>query len=283
LLGSLLTSTFLRLAALSWLLRSTLPVLLFSIPVIFQPELRRALERLGGVVPTSGRWWGEQESVIEPLVAACQRLSERRHGALIVLERDTGLQEYIETGVKIDAKVTPELLLTVFYVGTSLHDGAAIIRGTRLAAAACILPLSSSGTLTDRRMGLRHRAGLGISEVSDAVAVIVSEETGQISVAHNGRMIRRLDAQRLSTILHAFQQPRRPTPPWLGWLRRRSGAGGQGAGVGALMGTTPRAEPEAQEERPPLPRERVPQESESTTPKPKEPTLQSTASGGGGE
>jgi diadenylate cyclase len=234
-------------------------------------------------VPTSGRWWGEQESVIEPLVAACQRLSERRHGALIVLERDTGLQEYIETGVKIDAKVTPELLLTVFYVGTSLHDGAAIIRGTRLAAAACILPLSSSGTLTDRRMGLRHRAGLGISEVSDAVAVIVSEETGQISVAHNGRMIRRLDAQRLSTILHAFQQPRRPTPPWLGWLRRRSGVGGQGSGVGALMGTTSRAEPGAQEERPPLPRERVQHESDSPTPKSKEPTLQSTASGGGGE
>ena len=220
LLGSLLTSTFLRLAALSWLLRNTLPVLLFSIPVIFQPELRRALERLGGVISTGGRWWGRQESVIEPVVVACQRLSERRHGALIVLERETGLQEYIDTGVPIEARVTPELLLTLFYIGTPLHDGAVIIRGTRVAAAACILPLSSGGTLADRRMGLRHRAALGISEVSDAVAVVVSEETGQISVAHNGRMIRRLDAQRLAAILHAFQQPRRPTPFWLSWLGR---------------------------------------------------------------
>ncbi len=217
LLGSLLTSTFLQLAALSWLLRNTLPVLLFSLPVIFQPELRRALERLGGVVPVGAHWWGEQESVIEPVVQACQRLAERRHGALIVLERDIGLQEYIDTGVPMDAQVTAELLLTIFHVGTSLHDGAVIIRGTRLMAAACILPLSSSGTLADRRMGLRHRAGLGVSEVSDAVAVIVSEETGQISVAHNGRMIRRLDAARLATILQAFQQPRR-APVWLNWL-----------------------------------------------------------------
>ncbi len=244
LLGSLLTSTFLRLVALSWLLRNTLPVLLFSIPVIFQPELRRALERLGGVVSTGGRWWGRQESVIEPVVMACQRLSERRHGALIVLERETGLQEYIDTGVIIDAKVTPELLLTIFYIGTSLHDGAVIIRGTRVAAAACILPLSSSGTLTERRMGLRHRAALGISEVSDAVAVVVSEETGQISVAHNGRMIRRLDAQRLATILHAFQQPRRPAPLWLPWLRRGPGGRGQPSEGVEAQRSVPRPEPE---------------------------------------
>lgn len=247
LLGSLLTSTFLRLAALSWLLRNTLPVLLFSIPVIFQPELRRALERLGGVVSTGGRWWGKQESVIEPVVVACQRLSERRHGALIVLERETGLQEYIDTGVPIDARVTPELLLTIFYIGTSLHDGAVIIRGTRVAAAACILPLSSSGTLTERRMGLRHRAALGISEVSDAVAVVVSEETGQISVAHNGRMIRRLDAQRLATILHAFQQPRRPAPIWPSWLRRGAGGRGQAPGGVEAKRSVPRPGPEGDE------------------------------------
>jgi diadenylate cyclase len=289
LLGSLLTSTFLRLEAVSWLLRNTLPVLLFSIPVIFQPELRRALERLGSFFPTTGRWWGEQESVIEPVVQACQRLSERRHGGLIVLERDTGLQEYIDTGVPIEAKVTPELLLTIFYVGTSLHDGAAIIRGTRLMAAACILPLSSSGTLTDRRMGLRHRAGLGISELSDAVAVIVSEETGQISVAHNGRMIRRLDAQRLSTILHAFQQPRRPSRAWLGWLRRRSGIGGRGPGVGVLMGEASRSESGAgmvgsePERTDAKGAKEGSAKAESTASQPKEATLQSTASGGGGD
>jgi diadenylate cyclase len=284
LLGSLLTSTFLRLAALSWLLRNTLPVLLFSIPVIFQPELRRALERLGSVVTMTGRSQSERESVIEPLVAACQRLSERRHGALIVLERETGLQEYIESGVKLDAKVTSELLLTVFYVGTSLHDGAAIVRGTRLAAAACILPLSSSGTLTDRRMGLRHRAGLGVSEVSDAVAVIVSEETGQISVAHNGRMIRRLDAQRLATILHAFQQPRRPTLPW---LRRPLSRRGQPTG-GLMDGgsrSEMRSDTRAEQEEPAAPRERerAQPEAESAAGKPKGATLQGSASGGGGE
>jgi diadenylate cyclase len=139
------------LPALRWLFSTTLPALILAIPVIFQPELRRALERLG---------------------RTCLRLSQRRHGALIVIEMDTGLQEYIDTGTEIDAVPSPELLLTIFNKHTELHDGAVIIRNERLAAAACVMPLSTS-SFSDRKIGLRHRAGLGISEMSDAVVVLV--------------------------------------------------------------------------------------------------------------
>ena len=207
---ALLTS-FVPLPAFSWLLNTTLPALLIAIPVIFAPELRRALERLGragGFLNFAGRE-PDVEPVIRAICLACLRLSERRHGALIVIEREVGLQEYVDTGVTLDAVVTTELLVQIFYVKTPLHDGAAILRGGRVAAAACVLPLSTSGALSDRPLGLRHRASLGISEVSDAVAVVVSEETGTISVAHNGRMIRRLDRARLQNILAAFYRPRR--------------------------------------------------------------------------
>jgi diadenylate cyclase len=150
------------------------------------------------------------QDTITSIVSASARLSDRRHGALIVIKRKDSLDDYIQTGVRLDARVTPELLLQVFYPNTPLHDGAAIITDSHLIAAACVLPLSASGVLTsspERQMGLRHRAALGISEVSDAVAVVVSEETGSISVVHGGRMIRRLDADRLDNILHAFYRP----------------------------------------------------------------------------
>jgi len=198
------------LPAFSWLLNTTLPALLIAIPVIFAPELRRALERLGqagGFLSFASRE-PEVQPVIQALCAAAQRLSDRRHGALIVIEREVGLQEYADTGVPLDALVSSELLVQIFYVKTPLHDGALILRGGRVAAAACVLPLSSSSALTDRSMGLRHRAAIGITEVSDAVAVVVSEESGAVSVAHNGRIIRRLDAARLQNILTAFYRPR---------------------------------------------------------------------------
>jgi diadenylate cyclase len=149
----------------------------------------------------------EIEETIQSVVSACARLSARQHGALIIMQRLDGLDEYVETGVRMSAQVTPELLLQVFYPNTPLHDGAVIIGNTRLIAAACVMPLSASGILTrspERQMGLRHRAALGISEASDAVAVVVSEETGSISIAHAGRMIRRLDPERLQNILTAF-------------------------------------------------------------------------------
>jgi len=205
-----LLTAVLRLRAFSWLLRNTLPALLISIPVIFAPEIRRALERLGraGTTFSFGARDADVQTVIDAIAAAAQRLAERRHGGLIVIERQVGLKDYADTGVALDAAISAELLLQTFYPNTPLHDGAVILKGDRLAAAACVMPLASGSAITDRQMGLRHRAALGITEVSDAVAVVVSEETGIISVAHNGRMIRRLDAPRLKHILGAFYHPR---------------------------------------------------------------------------
>jgi len=202
-----LTSTSLfNLPAFSWLIDKSLPALLVAIPVIFQPELRRALERLG----LAGRYFrffrkDETNPVVKAFTEASLRLSQRRHGALVVFEQGTGLQEYIDTGILLNAEPSAELFLTIFNKTTELHDGAVIIRNDEITAASCVMPLSTS-SLSDRQMGLRHRAALGISEVSDAVAVIVSEETGQVSIAHNGRILRRQDISRLDTILNAFLQ-----------------------------------------------------------------------------
>lgn len=209
---SLLTS-LVNLPAFSWLVRTILPALFLAIPVIFQPELRRGLERLGRA--GSGQFFPNRlppqaeamQAVIKSVVTACARLSARQHGALIILQRNDILVEYMRTGVKMDSAVTPELLLQVFYPNTPLHDGAVIIANGRLSAAACVMPLSASGILNrspERQMGLRHRAALGSSEATDAIAVVVSEETGSISIAHGGRMIRRLDSERLENILTAF-------------------------------------------------------------------------------
>ncbi|HLO29052.1 MAG TPA: diadenylate cyclase, partial [Anaerolineales bacterium] len=146
----------------------------------------------------------------------------RQHGALIVVQRMDTLDQYIETGVQMRAHVTPELLLQIFYPDTPLHDGAVIIADGRIVAAACVMPLSASGILNrspERQMGLRHRAALGISEVSDAVSVVVSEQSGSISIAHAGRMIRRIDPERLENILTAFFRPDATTPQRV-WLQR---------------------------------------------------------------
>lgn len=200
------------LPAFSWLVRTTLPALVLAIPVIFVPEIRRALERLGRanvLLSTTNNASGTQET-ISIVVNAAIRLSDRKHGALIVIQRLDSLDDYIRTGVLLRARVTSELLLQIFYPNTPLHDGAVIISGTDLIAASCVMPLSASGVLApmpEKRMGLRHRAALGISEVSDAVVVVVSEETGIISIVHGGRMIRRLDTERLDNILRAFFQP----------------------------------------------------------------------------
>ena len=223
-LVGILTS-FEVLPAFSWLVRTTLPALVVAIPVIFAPELRRALERLGraGTIQASGKVYTDIQKTINSIVISAVRLSERGHGALIVLQRLDTLDEYIRTGVMLEARVTTDLLLQVFYPNTPLHDGAVIISGAQLIAASCVLPLSASGVLTrlpERQMGLRHRAALGISEVSDAIAVVVSEETGSISVVHAGRMIRRLDAERLENILGAFYRPTGRTKGLRGFLER---------------------------------------------------------------
>ncbi len=214
-------SFLLNLQAFSWLLSRTLTALAVALPVIFQEELRRWLDRVGRVLPLSaeGAHTAKPEGLVNDIADAARYLSRRRHGALIVLERDTGLQEYIETGVIMDALVSSELIQTTFFPNTALHDGAAIIRGNRLVAGACTLPISSSRRLPDSQMGLRHRAALGISEVSDAVAVVVSEETGRISIVVGGRFIRGIDAERLAVILGEYIE-QKPPPGLLGWLLR---------------------------------------------------------------
>ena len=209
----ILISNLFNLMALRWLLNNILTILPIVIAIIFQPELRRVFERLGRAGFFVGRQPHEtfRAKIIDDICQAAERLSERRHGALIVLERNSSLEEYIRTGVRMDCDVSPQLLLTIFWPKTELHDGAAIIDGAgRIASAASVLPLSSARTLATPKLGTRHRAALGMSEVSDAICVVVSEETGRISIANGGRLIPRLDAKRLRTILNAFYGPERP-------------------------------------------------------------------------
>ncbi len=196
-----------QLPTFNLIMRTALPALLVAIPVIFQPELRRALERLGRVneMLVAPRRT-ELEVMVHKISDAAQRLAARRHGALIVIERDTGLQDLIDTGVPLDAELTPDILLTIFDPHTPLHDGGVIIRHGRVAAAGCVLPLTAS-TPEDARIGLRHRAGIGVTEGTDAIAVIVSEERGSISIAHNGRLIRRIEPDHLESALIALAQP----------------------------------------------------------------------------
>ncbi len=196
---AVIASNLFQLTAFSWLIRNLIPALLISIPVIFQPELRRALERIGrGTL--FGRTLAPSAPVINAIARGAAELSKRRYGALLVLEGMTGLQEYVDTGILLDAKLSPDLLLTIFAKNTALHDGAAIIREDRIVAAQCMLPLSESPSL-DREFGTRHRAAVGITEGTDATVVVVSEETGSISVAHNGRLARRLDEGELNRVL----------------------------------------------------------------------------------
>ncbi len=204
-----ITNVF-ELLALRWLLGNMLTVLAIAVPVIFQPELRRALERLGraGIVFNRHAPEGVRAQIIEDICVAAERLSERRHGALICLERNSSLEEYIRTGIRLDADVSPQIFLTIFWPKTELHDGAAIIdRNGKIAAAAAVLPLTAGRNLPNPKLGTRHRAAIGLSEVSDAVVVIVSEETGRISITNGGRIIMRLDPKRLRTILNAFYGP----------------------------------------------------------------------------
>ncbi len=227
-IGIALLTAWLQLPAFSWLLRAAISPLLIAIPVIFAPEIRRALERLGraGVLFMPELQPEQVRRRIDALVSATQRLADHRYGALIVIERERRLDEFAETGVELDAELSAQLLMQIFFINTPLHDGAVIVRDNRMLAAGCVLPLSASGTLSrslERQMGLRHRAALGISEVSDAVAVVVSEETGSISVALNGRMIRRLDQSRLRSILIAFYRPQSQgvLPQWLSRILSR--------------------------------------------------------------
>ena len=197
-------TSILHLTAFNWLIRNTLPALFVAIPVIFQPELRRALERLGRAGPWLERLSaGDQQHVIGQIAKAVDSMSRQQIGALIVLEQKTGLRQYIDTGVAIDGLVSAELLETIFFKNSALHDAAVIIRADHIVAAGCVLPLTAR-EFPDHQYGTRHRAAIGVTEQTDAISVVVSEETGSISIARNGRMVHNLDQARLSKILQLF-------------------------------------------------------------------------------
>lgn len=217
----------LDLPGFSWLVDTISPALIFAIPVVLAPEIRHGLERMGNVSDLglfkhrSEKDSERLEQTLQAITSAVGQLAQRRHGALIVLRRQQFLDSYYKNGVLLDAIVTPQLLMQIFYPNTPLHDGAVIIDGNRIMAAGCVMPLSSSGVLNatvERSMGLRHRAALGISEVSDAIAVVVSEETGTISIAHRGRLIRRLDSERLLNNMRAFMMSNEVTMRQKSWL-----------------------------------------------------------------
>lgn len=206
-----LLSVELEFQTVNWILNKAGLAILVAVPVVFQPELRRALEQLG-----RGRLLGrpiglfvnkeEVSDLIEVLADTIDIMVRRRIGALIIIEQETGLKDYMETGVAIDGIVSPEFLLNIFFPNSPLHDGAAIISGTRIAAAACLLPLTDRPFLS-KELGTRHRAALGISEDTDAIALVVSEETGIVSIAHEGKITRRLDRKQLEEILVRLMFP----------------------------------------------------------------------------
>jgi diadenylate cyclase len=190
---------------------------LVAIPVIFQPELRRALGQLGRLgaldrllAPTSEE---EVDLVVEEVVRGALLVKQQSNGALIVIERSTGLQDYSETGVPVNGKLTAELLASIFMARSPLHDGAVIVRGSTVVAAACLLPLDETPERFTHRYGMRHRAALSISAQSDAVVVVISEESGAMSIASNGRMIGNLDEERLRRVLSSLLRSRiQPLP-----------------------------------------------------------------------
>lgn len=215
-------SSLLQLYTLQWILKQAMTALVVALPIVFQPELRRALEKLGG-----GRFLSRQfgsaaeadiETMVSEIVRAVRILSKDRTGALIILERATGLEEYIDTGIKVAGKVSGELLVNIFIPRTPLHDGAVIIRGDRIMAAACVLPLTQGHV--SKSLGTRHRAGIGITEESDAISVIVSEETGTISLAVEGVLSGGLDDRALADRLIGALQPEKQSNLAALWTRR---------------------------------------------------------------
>jgi len=193
-------SQLLHLETVNWLLRTFMPYLVFGIIVVFQAEIRKVLAQLGKT-PLPGMFGSPRtEEVIDEVVLAATTLAAQRTGAIVVVERDMGLRSYIETGIALDAFVTYDLLISIFNPGTPLHDGAVIIQGNRVAAAACFLPLTVNPQLS-RELGSRHRAAIGVTEDTDALAVVVSEETGVISLVVGGRIRRELEAASLKAAL----------------------------------------------------------------------------------
>ncbi|WP_419084901.1 diadenylate cyclase CdaA [Phascolarctobacterium succinatutens] len=203
LIGFTLICRWLNLHVISWLLEKSMTVIMVALPVVFQPELRRALEQIGrGKLFHKGSELDEQEleEMLDSVAHATKVMSKNKVGALMVFERATGLAERIETGVPIDGLVSSGLLQNIFVKDTPLHDGAVVIRGNRVVAACCLLPLTENCNLS-QELGTRHRAAIGMSEQSDAMILVVSEETGTISIARNGELMRYLTVDDVKEIL----------------------------------------------------------------------------------
>ena len=194
-----LVAELLRLDVLAWILRSASAILAIAFVVIFQPELRRAFAALGShhLFATAS----QSKETVELLTEAVFDLSNRQFGALIALERDTSLSSFAESGVTIDCDISPEMIITMFFPKTPLHDGGLVVSDDRIVAAACIFPLSQREDL-ERDLGLRHRAGLGITEESDAIAIVVSEETGLVSICHQGEIERNFTPEKFKRRLN---------------------------------------------------------------------------------
>ncbi|KRL25045.1 MULTISPECIES: diadenylate cyclase CdaA [Lactobacillus] len=210
----------LQLHAVTYIVDQIVSWAVIGIIVIFQPEIRRGLERLGRTPIFSGR--GESAhaksvKMVQELDKAIQYMSKRRIGALITIQQDTGLDDYIETGIKLDADITGELLINIFIPNTPLHDGAVIINNNRIAVAAAYLPLSDS-SMIPKRLGTRHRAAVGISEVTDAVTIVVSEETGGVTITKNGRFLLDLTREEYLKYLNAQLVPKEEKK--IPWIRR---------------------------------------------------------------
>ncbi len=195
----ILSTTF-NLVLLSWLFRNATFFILIAVIVMFQPELRRALDQLGRLTrigrPLQRYNAGQYNQAISEAIRATERLSMKKQGALIAFEREVGLEDYAATGVRINGEISAEMLQSIFYPNSPLHDGAVIVRGNRIIAAGCLLPLPEEGTVRER-LGTRHRAALGLSLASDALVLVVSEETGNISVIEEGKISRNLDSDSL--------------------------------------------------------------------------------------
>ncbi|KUK41426.1 MAG: Uncharacterized protein XD69_0532 [Clostridia bacterium 62_21] len=220
---------WLELKLLSVVLDKVWTMAVVAIPIVFQPELRRMLERLGRGGSFTRLIVGQEavNAAVGEVVQAVHELAGKRTGALVAIERQTGLKEYIDTGVVLDAVVSRPLLVSIFEPHTPLHDGAVILRGNRVLAAGCYLPLSVSREIPSD-LGTRHRAAVGLSEQSDAVVIVVSEETGVVSVAEDGVLRRGFDAEALAHYL----QVRLATPHGFAWwVRARTGEGKKNAGV----------------------------------------------------
>jgi diadenylate cyclase len=207
--GLFYLSHLMPLQTLNWMIRNMLVYVAFAAIVIFQSDIRRALAHFGQA--PFFRYFNRQEAAnetIEELVVAATMLSSQRTGAIIAIEREIGLRNYIESGIPVDATLTYDLLVTIFQTGSPLHDGAVIVQEDRIAAAACFLPLTVNPRVS-RELGTRHRAAIGLTEENDAVAIVVSEERGQIALAMNGRIDRALSADQLRERLGTFVMQRR--------------------------------------------------------------------------